>query len=97
MRTIDSLVPMLGIKSVDWIKIYVEGAEIGVVAGCKNVIMNHKPKITIETMNEGVVQFLRESGYDVLPVTGHIGLFYAHPNLPLGMLQTEFDQRAMAN
>jgi FkbM family methyltransferase len=98
VRTVDSLVSMLGIRNVDWIKIDVEGGEVGVVAGCRNVIMNHRPKIIIETRNEGVVNYLRENGYDVLPVSGHVGLFYAHPSLqPVGLSQTEFDQQTVAS
>jgi len=80
VTTVDSLVLMLGIKRVDWMKIDVEGMETAVIAGCKNVIRNHKPKIMIETMNNDVIQYLSENGYRVLPVRGVIGLFFAHPN-----------------
>ena len=98
VRTIDSIVSMLGIKKVNWIKIDVEGAEIGVVAGGKSVLRNHKPKIIIETMNEGVVQFLRENGYSVVAVRGVIGLLYAYPNLPpTGMIQTAVNRQTVAN
>jgi hypothetical protein len=98
VRTIDSLASMLGIANIDWIKIDVEGAEIGVLTGSKNVIRNHKPKMIIETMNERVVQFLRERGYNVLPVTGVIGLVYAHPILPpAGIAPRAFDQQTVAN
>ena len=81
VTTVDSLVSMLGIKRVDWMKIDVEGMETAVIAGCKNVIRDHKPKIMIETMNNDIIQYLRENGYRVFPVRGVIGLVYAYPVL----------------
>jgi len=67
VTTVDSLVLMIAVKRVHWMKIDVEGMETAVIAGCKNVIRDHKPKIMIETMNNDVVQYLRENGYHVSP------------------------------
>jgi FkbM family methyltransferase len=45
-RTVDSILKQLGIIKVDWVKIDVEGAEVEVLEGMREVIKNN-PKIKI--------------------------------------------------
>ncbi|HDH44389.1 MAG TPA: FkbM family methyltransferase [Thermococcus sp.] len=51
-RTIDSLLREIGVEKVDWVKIDVEGAEVEVLEGMKNVIYNSRPRILIEVWRE---------------------------------------------
>lgn len=79
MMTVDSIVRKLGLKRIDWMKIDVEGSDVEVIAGCKDVIRTYKPKIIIETGNESLVQYLCENEYCVTPLRAVFGFVFAHP------------------
>jgi len=52
-RTIDSILQELGIKTVNWVKIDVEGAEVEVLQGMKHVIENSQNlKLFVEVRKE---------------------------------------------
>jgi FkbM family methyltransferase len=65
-RALDSLIDELGFKRVDLIKIDVEGAELKVVKGSLNTILQFKPKLMIECEDrhyDELMRILRGVGY----------------------------------
>lgn len=78
--TLDSLIDKVG--KVDVIKIDVEGAEMNVLLGGKNLISRYKPKIIMEVANwslqrfnyssKDILSFLRNIGYKAYDLKGNL-------------------------
>jgi FkbM family methyltransferase len=71
---IDSLVAAGEIPAPEIMKIDVEGAEVGVLSGAREVIARNKPVIFLATHGEQphreCCSMLQELGYDLVPVAG---------------------------
>lgn len=65
--TIDSLVSELGLSSVNWIKMDIEGAEIEALQGAEEVLRRFRPILFIEIHEtlEVVSRFLAKFGYAI--------------------------------
>jgi len=53
-------------EPLTFVKIDVEGYELTVFNGMKNLIINHKPLIWLEDYNGEAIQFLKDLGYEVV-------------------------------
>jgi len=65
--TLDTLVSILKLNRVDFIKIDVEGAELEVLMGAINTLINYKPRLIIEVWDinfRNVMTFLQKIGYN---------------------------------
>ena len=65
--TLDTLVNILKLNRVNFIKIDVEGAELEVLMGAMNTLINYKPQLIIEVWDinfKNVTAFLRKIGYN---------------------------------
>lgn len=66
--SIDDLVDRLAIERVDWIKMDIEGAEVGALKGAQKTLKKYHPQLFIEvheTLKE-VSELLSHSGYSVI-------------------------------
>ncbi|MDA4118522.1 MAG: FkbM family methyltransferase [Thaumarchaeota archaeon] len=85
VRTLDSVVRELNLARVDFMKIDVEGAELEVLKGAKEVLASFHPSIAMETHDFGpseaeLTEFLVAFGYAAKRVpyqTRLLGLLYA--------------------
>jgi len=70
----------IGIGKVDVIKIDVEGAEIEVLKGAKNLLESDKPILIIEVLNDinllRVKNMLKRYGYKIMHIENRNFLFY---------------------
>lgn len=67
-RDLDGVFKELNVKSVDWIKVDVEGAEVEVLTGLRDTIRTKHPKIVVEVSNENleaVFKLMKEARYTV--------------------------------
>jgi hypothetical protein len=79
--SLDRLVSLLKLKSVDVIKIDVEGAGLGVIKGGLNTIRNFKPVIFFEVHNDDerlAISQLKEIGYDAIELGGDMFILIPH-------------------
>ena len=79
--SLDKLVSSLKLKSVDVIKIDVEGAGLGVIKGGLNAIRNFKPVIFFEVHNDNerlAISQLKEIGYDTIESGGDMFILIPH-------------------
>lgn len=72
-RKLDSLVESKELPPPTYLKIDVEGAELEVLEGAKNIIKNHQPEVFIETherfvpgVHQACIRWLEQNGYKVL-------------------------------
>lgn len=65
--TLDSLIAQ-GFAPPQLIKIDVEGAEHLVIAGSRNLILNHMPLIVMETVNTEIVEWFKSIHYMVMQI-----------------------------
>ncbi len=71
-RTLDSVLCELLVEKVNWIKIDVEGAEVEVLEGAKNIMHKYKPKIVVEIADnnlEKIKRLARELDYNVVRIS----------------------------
>lgn len=68
--TMDSLISRLGLKSVDLVKIDVEGSEYGVLKGSCQTLTKFKPKLIVEihsvSLKKLIIEFLYQLQYNVV-------------------------------
>lgn len=82
--TLDSIANRLSLSHVDFVKIDVEGFELEVLKGGKNVLARHHPSIAMETHSWGptvdeIADFLASFGYKINfeQYRSSLGLLYA--------------------
>ena len=69
-NTLDSIVKVENIKNIKLIKIDVEGAELNVLKGAKEVLKKYKPKIIFETyFPNKVLPYLKNFNYDIKKIS----------------------------
>jgi len=56
-RKLDTILKDFNLKSVDFVKIDVEGAEIEVLEGMKDILKNHAPKVVVEVFDKNYDKF----------------------------------------
>jgi FkbM family methyltransferase len=88
-ESMDARLRSLGVSTVDWIKIDVEGAEYEVLKGLEETLRTHRPRIVAELMksNVGVVlAFMENMNYIARPISeseSPYQIYYCfHPALP---------------
>ncbi|MFY7843264.1 MAG: FkbM family methyltransferase [Rhabdochlamydiaceae bacterium] len=97
-RSIDEIVSLYKLKSVDLIKCDVEGSEWFVLKGAYKTLIQHKPIIFIELYEEwckkcgystkDVISFMRELGY---------GLFQVYQRALISVMPAELDNKEHYN
>ncbi|MDA4122806.1 MAG: FkbM family methyltransferase [Thaumarchaeota archaeon] len=87
IRTLDSVADELKLSKVSFVKIDVEGFELEVLKGARNVLSSSHPSLAMETHDFGpseeeIGNYLRTFGYVVKSVRyrTHLGLLYANWN-----------------
>jgi len=69
---LDTILKDFNLKSVDFVKIDVEGAEIEVLEGMKDILKNHAPKVVVEVFDKNYDKFseiMNIYGYTVENIT----------------------------
>ena len=61
-ESLDNVLQNFSISKVDWVKIDVEGVELEVLQGLKEILQQH-PKLIVESNNPDTSDFLRQFGY----------------------------------
>jgi hypothetical protein len=80
---LSQLVSSLKLKSVDVIKIYIEGAGLRMIKGELNAIRNFKPVIFFEVHNDDerlAISQIKEIGYDTIESGGDMFILIPHLN-----------------
>lgn len=72
--------PLWRLRSPDFLKIDVEGAEDLVLAGGQSCLLRHRPFMIIETANDGLIRRIADMDYFVARLDGGNLLFV--PNRP---------------
>ena len=87
IRTLDSVADELKLNKVNFMKIDVEGFELEVLKGARNILSSSHPSIAMETHDFGpseeeIGKYLSDFGYTVKNVRyrTHLGLLYATRN-----------------
>ncbi len=87
IKTLDSVADELKLSKVSFVKIDVEGFELEVLKGARNILSSSHPSIAMETHDFGpseeeIGRFLASFSYDVKKVRyrTHLGLLYANWN-----------------
>lgn len=91
VRSLDSfLAGRPGIERVDWVKLDVEGAELGVLKGAVETLRKYRPKLLIEchnfhvpTMETDIINFLHSLDL------GYVGAVHPHGAVSHAYFQTE--------
>lgn len=75
--TLDSIAVKMKLDRVDFVKINVEGFELEVLNGARNILKNFHPKLALQVHEfavkiDALTDFLRSSGYELKPPVGDI-------------------------
>lgn len=86
VRSLDSwLDERPGVDRVDWLKLDVEGAELGVLRGAERCLRQHRPRLLIEchkfhvpTIEQDIDSFLRPLGYTTTGPVQHCAVSHVY-------------------
>ena len=70
-KKIDDAIRKFNINRIDWIKIDVEGSEVEVISGLKNILKRYSPQIIVEVRNENlpkIYSILEKTNYSLTPI-----------------------------
>jgi FkbM family methyltransferase len=72
---LDNVIKSMKVKHIDWVKVDVEGNEMNVLEGMKNILKMFRPRLIVEVKNENIKAFLRfidEVGHKGEVISGQV-------------------------